>query len=595
MKKEKRLKSKTGNRTNFIKSITFQNFAVYAVILVAFIMYATITHNAMNSVRNQALLASKNQLECATESAELKVDIVHISAEINKNLGQMQSGIVMKQSDFEDFDKYMADTESRLEYLDTCLITTNVENGQQIVSDLRSNVEAYKETSANLEKAILGNDIEAAISYVSTGYGTSLDAVYESLTSVDNAIKELNEGFGIYLNGYINEVSLKGYVVMGIVILLIVVSFIITFIRINRVISNISNELHVIIENINEGKGNLTARIETKTSTELALISNGINKFIETLQVVIKDVKDGANVLTASSDNMMGRIQSASDSVTNTSAAMEELAASMESVATTASDLDDRLAEVKEAADTIDAEAKAGAEKANEIKKSADAIKMNAAEKKENTGAKMEELSKVLSESVRESEQVNEISNLTNDILDIATQTNLLALNASIEAARAGEAGKGFAVVADEISKLAANSRDTAGNIQEISTKVTAAVQSLSDNAIQVIDFINENVLADYDEFVETGARYEETASMINEMLDKFSDRAENLNIVMIEMADRIENITNSVNESSNAINMSATASTEIVGEIQGITEEMDKNNIVTKQLNESTLKFEIA
>ena len=39
---------------------------------------------------------------------------------------------------------------------------------------------------------------------------------------------------------------------------------------------------------------------------------------------------------------------------------------------------------------------------------------------------------------------------------------------------------------------------------------------------------------------------------------------------------------------------MSATAATEIVSEIQGINEAMDKNNDVTNQLNTSTQKFEI-
>ena len=170
----------------------------------------------------------------------------------------------------------------------------------------------------------------------------------------------------------------------------------------------------------------------------------------------------------------------------------------------------------------------------------------------------------------------------------------MLALNASIEAARAGEAGKGFAVVADEISSLAANSRDTAGNIQEISSRVTAAVKTLSDNAIQVIDFINENVLSDYDSFVETGVKYENTATMIDEMLVNFRDRADNLNTVMNEMATRIETISSSVSESSEAINLSASAATEIVGEIQGINSAMDQNNDVTKQLNASTQKFEI-
>ena len=582
------------NKGNFFQSISFQNLLINALVMIAFITYALIANNAMNSVKSQALVASENELNCAIEAALLKEDIIHISAEINKNLGQFQSGTAMTEADFADMDNYMADTESHLAYLDTCLLISNYENGEQLIATNRANVEAYVTTAKNLEQCILNNDLPGAISYVSTDYGTNLMAIYASLAEIDTGIKSLSEGFGAYLSMYIASVSTKGYVVTVVMIVLIILSFLLSFVRINKVILGISYELQAIINNINNGKGDLTARIQTKTKTELALITDCINQFMGTLQGVIKDVKDGASVLTSSSDSMVTKIQSASDNVTNTSAAMEELAASMETVATTTGDLNGKLVEVREAADSIDAEAKAGTEKANEIKKAADAIKREAAEKKENTGTKTEELSKVLEESVKESEQVNQIGDLTNEILDIASQTNLLALNASIEAARAGEAGKGFAVVADEISSLAANSRDTAGNIQEISGKVTAAVKSLSDNAIQVIDFINENVLADYDAFVDTGVKYEDTATMIEEMLGSFADKANNLNGVMREMSDSIENISNSVNESSNAISMSASAATEIVGEIQGITEAMDQNNDVTKQLNASTQKFEI-
>lgn len=74
-----------------------------------------------------------------------------------------------------------------------------------------------------------------------------------------------------------------------------------------------------------------------------------------------------------------------------------------------------------------------------------------------------------LNEKIEQSQAVQEIAQLTANIIEITDQTNLLALNASIEAARAGEAGKGFAVVADEIGKLAANSAEAAEQIQKVS------------------------------------------------------------------------------------------------------------------------------
>jgi len=593
----KALRSHTGsgrNKGTFFQSITFQNFIVYMVILLAFILYAFSNNRAMNNVKSQAMIASENMLNCATEAAALEKDVVQISAEINKNLGQLQSGTVISQSDFMEFDKAIEDTKTHLDYMDGSLLVGNLPDGEERVKELRTSVEAYTAAATSLKGAILQNDLSTAIRYVSSDYGTNLEASKKSLASINEGIAQLNVGFGAYMDGYIHTVSMQGYVIMGVVIVLIILSFILTYIRINKTIAGIAGELETIIANIDSGKGDLTARIKTKTKTELSVISSGINHFLETLQGVIKDVKDGASILTSSSENMIGRIKSASDNVTNTSAAMEELAASMENVASAAGELTDQLDVVRGATEEINTEVASGTEKANEIKIAANDIKAEATSKKENTGAKMEELSNVLEVSVKESEQVDQINDLTNEILDIASKTNLLALNASIEAARAGDAGRGFAVVADEISSLAANSKDTANNIQEISSRVTAAVKELADNANLVIEFINETVLADYDAFVETGTKYESTAELIEQMLSAFSDKAGNLNNVMDEMSERIASISSSVQESSNAINMSAAAATEIVGEIQGINDAMDQNNDVTKQLNVSTQKFEI-
>lgn len=118
---------------------------------------------------------------------------------------------------------------------------------------------------------------------------------------------------------------------------------------------------------------------------------------------------------------------------------------------------------------------------------------------------------------------MEKVSELTNDILSIAGQTNLLALNASIEAARAGEAGKGFAVVASEIGQLSESSRQAAVNIQNINNTVIETVQELINNAAELAEYIQSNILPDYDNFVKAGEQYNNDAVHINDIVGNFN------------------------------------------------------------------------
>lgn len=83
-----------------------------------------------------------------------------------------------------------------------------------------------------------------------------------------------------------------------------------------------------------------------------------------------------------------------------------------------------------------------------------------------------------MSESLLEC--VDEIGIALKVISDISASTSLLALNASIEAARAGEAGKGFAVVAESVGGLAANTKDSLGDIQAVIDKLQNHVKEMS-------------------------------------------------------------------------------------------------------------------
>jgi len=465
-------------------------------------------------------------------------------------------------------------------------------NALEIASQLQQNVDAYVSgIDEALSLAQKGQGMDCSVE-MEGNVKNSMETIQGQLTSLSAAVDQIAVGSISEMIDMRYGAVIKAVTGFVIFFLCLVATFAMNYFLIVRKISMISNEVNRIIDEIDDGQGDLTSRIMTSVDSELIYFKKGFNRFIETLQNIMREVKEGTNILTTSEEEVSMKIQKANDNVTNTSAALEELSASMDNVSQTANVMTGKLEDVKRATQSINDEVYEGQETAANIKVEASTVREEANQKKSNTGAKMEELSKVLEMSVKESEQVNQIGELTNVILDIASQTNLLALNASIEAARAGEAGKGFAVVAEEISSLAENSRQTAGNIQAISLNVTGAVKTLSDNALQVLEFINTTVLADYDSFVEIGEKYGNTATIIDSILGKFSDKADNLNAIMAEMASSVTSISESVKESTVAINTSASNSTEIVGEMQGIGEAMDNNNRVTNQLSDSTKQF---
>ena len=580
---------------NVLSTTLFQNIMFNAIILIAFIIYAIVMMQALSTITSSATVASTNQSELQRQEGKLHQMTVNINGDVHTIVSTTAAGgIVSDDNDsVKEVRRLCSELDNYVSYItDESILVSQSADGPAQAAELASCIDKYKSAVENVISYAQTGDAIMAITVLTSDYESVNNALESSYQAVEDSIQALSENLGNYLGGVKADASVKGIILLVIVVVIILASLIITYFRVSRIIKRMTQELDLIIQNIQNGNGDLTARIHTRTSTELQTISNGINLFIETLQEIIRGVKDGAVVLTTSAESMTGQIQRASDNITNTSAALEELSASMDTVSATATEIDDNLAEVKAATARIHEEAANGSLTAADIRKEADEIKQLASQKKNDTGSKMEELSITLQQSVKDSEKVGQINELTNEILTIASQTNLLALNASIEAARAGEAGRGFAVVADEISTLADNSRQTASNIQSISAEVTEAVRTLSDHALEVIAFINENVLSDYDSFVETGERYENTALLMDRILGQFTELAGNLNTIMDQMANSVTSITESVRESSDAINMSAVNSSHIVDEISQIDSAMDENNRVTSQLNDNTKMF---
>ena len=584
-------------KRQFLRSVLFQNVAVNVAILAAFMVTILLVTTSINSVIDKATRGTDDVIQMLSVEKELREDVVAIQGDISNISGLSKAGVNYDCSEAaKDIKTRIEHVEEMYTYLATEseLASTAEEAGSEL-SDLRAALDVAEaqfvkmSDSAQLKNFRVFNAEITDNNYVANG-----EAVFTALDRLEERVNGIVSDSSNRLEKERKHVVWRVNAALIVVISIIVLSFLLNYFRINRKVSSISKEIHQIIGKIQAGEGDLTARVTTKTTTEIGEIVDGFNLFIESLQDVIADVKRGSGVLNTSTEAMTSKLQKASDRITNTSAALQQLNASMDTVEETAQQMTEKLEEVRRAANEILENASAGEMTAQEVKEQAEGMKHAAITKKEHTGERMAELSEQLDRSVRDSAKVAQIDELTNDILNIANQTNLLALNASLEAARAGEAGRGFAVVADEIGNLASNSKNTASRIQEISVEVTEAVQSLATNASEMITFINETVLHDYDAFVESGENYNVTADIMDDLLSQFTQKAENLHGIMNDMALAVEDITSSVSESTQAINSSAANSSEIVEQINGINEDMDETRKVSLALNEKSGVFAI-
>ena len=577
-------------KVNKKDSILFQLSSLNLLMLVAFIVVMAMVMQSMKTSTNSSISMFNNMMNLTEHEAKLKSDVMNLYDQVTGYVSA--DAVETKEALLPQIEVAKSAIEEDIATLNTEFSNSDNENVKTQLTEISAQ---YKRLIGFMDSAIAKCDAgeqSAAYNILFNKAEIQKIAIFHSSEVLDQAISDSAASTTKQMNALLqsgNVTALIGTIVM---LLLIIGNFLVSYKNIVRKIRAISDEVNTMISDIEAGKGDLTSRIKTRTKSELLFITTGINHFIETLQNIMRDVKNGSNVLTNASEEVSEQLRIADDNVTNTSAALEELSANMETLSGTVASINERVEDVKAASQEITDQAMSGTDTAIAIKQEALELKQRVTEKKAEAGEQVAQLSETLTKSVQDSEQVGQINELTKVILDIASQTNLLALNASIEAARAGEAGKGFAVVASEISSLAENSRQTAGNIQVISNDVTEAVNRLAKNAQDALDFINGTVLSDYDEFVSTGEKYEHTADIMDEMLHEFDDKAENLNSIMTEMVDSVKMISDSIKESSVAITSSAENSAEIVGGIKKISKAINKNNEITEQLNDTTQKF---
>ena len=464
--------------------------------------------------------------------------------------------------------------------------------------DVSSNLKTYEDAVAVLNDQMsevatlyLAGDEEGAAK-ANNGATANITEVVKAEEAFDKLISEAVDNMIVArqeaVAGFSSISDIMFFVFLGAAALMMII--------VNKSISSpakkASGHLNHIIDKIENNEGDLTERIEVKTKDEVGQLVVGVNSFIEQLQGIMIKIRKEATTMNEQAATITDGINDSNENASSISATMEELSASMEEVAATLDEITTGVQEILDASKGMSQMAESGKEYVEGIKQRAVGVRGDAETSKNTTTEMLTEIRELLKVAIENSRSVQKINELTDEILSISSQTNLLALNASIEAARAGDAGRGFAVVADEIRVLADNSRETANNIQTISGLVTGAVEDLSKNANDMIEFIDTTVLADYDKFVGVANTYHDDADHMDEILQNFYMDAQKLADTMAQMAEGIDGINIAVDESAQGVTSAAQSTGQLVEALITIKTEADANREISEELQGEVKRF---
>lgn len=298
------------------------------------------------------------------------------------------------------------------------------------------------------------------------------------------------------------------------------------------------------------GNGDLTKTIKIDSKDEIGKLAIALNKATDNTRYLISKIISNTTEINISSEELSATIEEITSSMEcinestkliskgtgELSVSVEEVSASTEEIITNTNMLENK--------------ANNGYSSAKDIQSCAINIKEKGSSAIEIAKSMYNEKHTKVVKAIEDGKVVEEVTQMTDTIRQIASQTNLLALNAAIEAARAGEQGKGFAVVAEEVRNLAEATTSAAAHINKVINKVNIAFINLSNNTREILDYIENNVMINYQLLIETGEHYEQDAKFVNKMSEEIASSTKMMVETLNQVGFVIQNVSSTAQQS---------------------------------------------
>lgn len=475
------------------------------------VKYASETINPNSREISQALsnmIAAEQEEDVSLERRTFLMNIEAARYAWSTTMGHIRTYMIVgDQSAYENVKLYLDQFRKKIANIDANSDLLGFEQ-EEFFGVINQKIGAFEVGLEKVKNIFKGNKARTDAFLMRTEVGPLLLAIDSDLKQLVTKERENIQSTGTSLLSSLHssKMTIIGLLAVG-VALGIFISWVIA-----RAIVKPMEQAVAAMDDIAQGNGDLTKRLDDSANDEIGEMAKGFNAFAEKIQMLIASSVD----ITSKVDEKVSRLFVVSEE-TKTRADKQQL--QTEEVAQNVREVASNVESVTENASLAVQAASSANVATTEGKKVVD----DTIQSIESMAAGVQSASDAMRSLT---EQTDKIGTVVDVIKGIAEQTNLLALNAAIEAARAGEQGRGFAVVADEVRTLASRTQTSTNEIEAM----IKSLQHDAGSATETMEHERERAGNSVEQAARTAQAFEtiyESVSSISRMNNEIEQAAQ--------------------------------------------------------------------